>query len=139
MEHLKTGVNFLSTETSEIKSKCTTERSDANKKIDFLESKAQDLEDRSRRNNLVIFGVPESTSPASEDCDGIICEILRKHKVLDSSDTHAGLLERAHRLGKKKPDQVRPRPIIVCCGSFKDKEFILHNTKKLKGTTYIVE
>ena len=110
----------------------------ASKRIDFLDSKAQDLEDRSRRNNLVIFGVPEIDNPRDEDCDKAICEILRKYQILDSGDTHGGLLERAHRLGKKKPEQGRPRPIIVCCGSFKDKQFILNNANRLKGSSYVI-
>ena len=104
----------------------------------MLETKAQDLEDRSRRNNLVIFGVPESenNNASSEDCDSIVCDILRSHHILDRNDTHPGLLERAHRLGRKKQDQQRPRPIIFLCGSFKDKEYILHNSNRLKGTQY---
>ena len=103
-----------------------------------MESKAQDLEDRSRRNNLIIFGVPENSSPAEEDCDRLVCEMLSKYNILDKDDCHRGLLERAHRLGRKVQDQPRPRPIIICCGSFKDKEFILHNSSKLKGTPYVI-
>ena len=138
IKHLKDGFNFLSNETKEIKQNFTTETSSANKKINFLKDKTQDLEDRSRRCNLVIFGVPESNEQQPENCDNIICEILRNNNILDSSDTHEGLLERAHRLGKKKTEQDRPRPIIVCCGSFKDKEYILRNSYKLKGTTYTI-
>ena len=41
-------------------------------------------------------------------------------------------------MGKKTADKTRPRPIIVCCGSFKDKEYILHNSKKLKGSPYTI-
>ena len=58
--------------------------------------------------------------------------------ILKREDTHPGLLERAHRLGKKKPNQDRPRPIIVCCSSFKDKEYILHNSNKLRGSPYAI-
>ena len=136
VEHLKETCNFLTKETTEMKTKCTVEATNTCKKLNFLESKSQDLEDRSRRNNLVIFGVPESDNASSENCDTIVCEILRNHNILDRNDTHQGLLERAHRLGRKKPDQQRPRPIIFCCGSFKDKEFILHNSNRLKGTPY---
>ena len=136
IDHLKGGYDFLSNETSEIKQKVKSDISNANKRIEFLNSKAQDLEDRSRRNNLVFFGVPESDDPREENCDREIVEILKKYQIIDKSDAHAGLLERAHHLGRMKPDQVRPRPIIVCCGSFKDKEYILHNANKLKGSTY---
>ena len=136
INHLKDGYDFLSNETSEIKEKVNSDISNAKNRIEFLNLKTQDLEDRSRRNNLVFFGVPESDNPREENCDREICEILKNYNIIDKNDAHAGLLERAHRLGKMKPDQIRPRPIIVCCGSFKDKEYILHNANKLKGSTY---
>ena len=136
IEHLKKGYNFLSKDTTELKNQHSTDMTHASNKMNFLETKTQDLEDRSRRNNLVFFGIPESSN--TEDCDAIICDILHKTKILDDKDVHPGLLERAHRLGRKKPGNNRPRPIIICCGSFKDKEFILNNSKKLKDTGYTV-
>lgn len=45
-------------------------------------------------------------------------------------------VERAHRLGRYKPGQ--HRPVIVKFTSFKTKETILSNGKKLKGTTYAI-
>ena len=88
IEHLKEGYGFLSKETSEIKEKMVTETIQADKKIAFLESKAQDLEDRSRRCNLIFFGVPEVASTTFEDCDKTICNILKNHGILSNSDAH---------------------------------------------------
>ena len=136
--YLKDSYSFLSKETSDIKDKYNHEAANTQKKLNFLEEKTQDLEDRSRRTNLVVFGVPENKSSTFEDCDKVVCNILGQYGILESEDIHRGLLERAHRLGKKKTDQTRPRPIIVCCGSYKDKEYILHNANKLKGTPYII-
>ena len=58
--------------------------------------------------------------------------------MINSEEAHPGLLERAHRLGKKKSAQEKPRPIIVLCGSFKDKQYILCNANKLKGTPFYI-
>ena len=138
IEQLKNGVNFISNETSELKDKFTTDTVQAGKKIESLELKTHDLEDRSRRCNLVIFGVPEVSHNSEENCDKKVCGILANYGILDKKDAHEGLLERAHRLGRKKHEATRPRPIIVCCGSFKDKQYIIDNSKKLKGSPYFI-
>lgn len=138
VEHLKKCYSFLSNETSEIKTVQSAEVDKTHKQLEYLDAKTQDLEDRSRRNNLVIFGVPEAANDLNEDCDKLICNLLQKHKVIDNEEAHPGLLERAHRLGKKKHEQEKPRPIIVCCGSFKDKQYILRNSNKLKGTQFSI-
>ena len=139
IESLKKSQNFVTKETTEVKNTLEKAFSNNGRKFKELEDKTQDLEDRSRRNNLVIFGVPEETNTTTtEDCDKLICDLLRKHKVIDPEEAHAGLLERAHILGKKNPEQSKPRPIIVLCGSFKDKQYILYNSNKLKGTPYFI-
>ena len=138
MEEVKKGLNFMSKDTADIKTKLSAETTHANKQINFLESKTQDLEDRSGRCNLIIFGVPEAPNVSEEDCDRKICSLLGNYGILDKKDVHQGLLERAHRLGRRKTENSRPRPIIVCCGSYKDKEYILQNSKKLKGTPYSI-
>ena len=138
IESLKVSQSFVTKETSEVKNTLEKSFSNNGRKLKELEDKTQDLEDCSRRNNLVIFGVPEDTNTTTEDCDKVICDLLRKHKIIDPEDAHAGLLERAHRLGKKNREQSKPRPIIVLCGSFKDKQYILQNSNKLKGTRYFI-
>ena len=138
INHLKDGYNFLSNDASETKEKSKSDILNATKNIEFLNSKTQDLEDRSRRCNLVFFGVPESDDPREENCDKMICDILKNYQIINRNEAHEGLLERAHRLGRIKPEQTQPRPIIVCCGSFKDKEYILYNAYKLKGSKLII-
>ena len=138
VEHLKKSQDFVTKETTDLKQTLEKSLSNNGQKFEQLENKTQDLEDRSRRNNLVIFGVPEDETTSVEDCDKIICDMLRKYKVINTEEAHEGLLERAHRLGKKKPNHEKPRPIIVCCGSFKDKQYILRNCNRLRGSPYFV-
>lgn len=39
---------------------------------------------------------PENNNTSSEDCDNIVCDILRIHHILDINDTRPGPLERAN-------------------------------------------
>ena len=107
----------------------------AKKQCEDLTNKASDLEDRSRRNNVVFFNIPEE---AEENCDSIIMNLLTSRGFFESDYTLE--LDRSHRLGKKKPDSdsSRPRPIIVRFSFYKDKDHVIKNGKLLKGSDIIV-
>ena len=55
LEGVKVSQNFVTKETSDIKNSMDKTISVNNRKVEFLEQKTQDLEDRSRRTNLVFF------------------------------------------------------------------------------------
>ena len=106
-----------------------------NRKLDQLENKTQDLEDRSRRDNLVFFGIEETDG--TEDSETLLIGILKEYKFLDPTfdpETQA-YFERVHRLGPRKKDETRPRPIIAKMSFFKDKEALLKGVSKLKKLT----
>ena len=108
-----------------------------NDKIDHIEQKHIDLEDRSRRNNLVFFGIEEKGDRyTTEDCEALVTNLLTSTNIIGIDDVHDQMYDRAHRLGAKKPGQNRPRPIIVRMTFFKDKEYILSQTHKLRRSTY---
>ncbi|XP_075534599.1 uncharacterized protein LOC142568604 [Dermacentor variabilis] len=90
-----------------------------------LASRLDDLEDRSRRHNLLFFGIPDGVSETWTQSEKHICELLSRHLNLRITD---GTVERAHRLG------AYTRPIIVKFSSFKTKENILSQKSKLKST-----
>lgn len=96
-------------------------------KIDRLENKMDDLEGRSRRNNLIFHGIPYPRGQTElwSDCEKAVKSVLKDEMGL-KEDVE---IERAHRLqgGGKNP-----RPIIVCFGKFKDKERILAGRKTLR-------
>ncbi|KAJ1214873.1 hypothetical protein NDU88_002484 [Pleurodeles waltl] len=77
----------------------------------YLRSKITDLEDRSRRENIRLFGFPENEE--GPDVQAFLGSILPK---LTSLTFHLPLeFQRAHRVGPKRPDGAsRPRPIISC-------------------------
>ena len=134
---LQKSYSFLSNENSEIKNKVTANETSINNKIDQIEQKSTDLEDRSRRNNLVFFGIEEHGDKYNtENCEALVTNILINTGVIGKDDIHDQMYDRAHRLGPKKPGQERPRPIIVRMTFYKDKQYILSQTHKLKRSTF---
>lgn len=95
-----------------------------------IEERLDDLENRSRRNNLIFYGFPD-TNPKETYAQSE--QIIINH-CLKSFGLTVGTqdIERAHRLGRYSTN--RKRPIIVKLSSFKTKESILSNGPKLKGT-----
>lgn len=96
-----------------------------------MQRKLCELEDRSRRNNIVISGLVEQGSESWEDSEKQVIELCKsKLDIVDVS------IERAHRLGKKMPNKTRP--IICKLLNFKDKELIKQYGYKLKGTNIFI-
>ena len=89
-----------------------------------LEWRAVDNEARSRRNNLLFYGIPEQEG---ENCDDVIRGIVRTELKLNPSGL---IIQRAHRLRVRKTKNAigqsttKPRPVIVNFLNFTDKEKI---------------
>ena len=107
-----------------------TELTDAVKRIAYLESKTEDLENRARRKNLRLVGLPENaekTQPMTE----YIQRMLPVWLELDG--TKSFTLERAHRtLARPRPGQ--NRAVIIRFLRFQDREFVF-NTAKQRSLT----
>eukprot|EP00745_Piridium_sociabile_P021828 TRINITY_DN3372_c0_g1_i2.p1 TRINITY_DN3372_c0_g1~~TRINITY_DN3372_c0_g1_i2.p1 ORF type:complete len:291 (-),score=34.93 TRINITY_DN3372_c0_g1_i2:188-1060(-) len=92
-------------------------------KVEQLERKTDDLEGRSKRNNLIFYGVHRFQNETNDDCEGKIQDLLT-----DKLDMSREIeFDRVHRLSAK-PDS----PIIVRCTSYKDKVRILKEKKEIK-------
>ena len=131
---LKATCNFLTKETTELNKKIEgneTKISNAMKHHNDLVEKTVDLEDRSRRNNVIFYNIKEQEG---EDCDSIITGFLKSHGFFRPD--YILEIDRAHRLGRKRSnnDGQRPRPIIVRFSFFKDKDLIIKKGKLFKGT-----
>lgn len=72
-------------------------------KVDGLESRIRDLELNSRRNNLIITGIPEAVTNLYDWLDN-----LGKVLIEEIPD-----VEIIHRLGKQRENANRPRPALV--------------------------
>ena len=103
-----------------------------------MKDKARDLEDRSRRGNIVMFGVPEAEGDknTTEKTEELLIDVLEKQGLLNKTDLENtySLFKRVHRLGPRK--EGKTRPIIAKCSFYKDKERWLKSSSNLKGTPY---
>ena len=93
-------------------------------KADRLEHnrKLIDLESRSRRNNLLFFGIKES---ADEDPEDRVSKFLKEQMKIDCPV----VFDRVHRHGAPRKNFIgtgalRPRPIIAAFADFKVKELV---------------
>ncbi|KAJ1150723.1 hypothetical protein NDU88_003512 [Pleurodeles waltl] len=77
----------------------------------YLRSKLTDMEDRSRRDNIGVLGIPENEE--GSDMQAFLTSTLPKIILLDFDLPLE--FQRAHRIGPKCSDNSsRPRPIIAC-------------------------
>ena len=134
VESTKEAVSFLTQETTDLNQKITENTSkikNAAEHCQEIENKTVDLEDRSRRNNLVFFNIEEEGHYARENCEQKIIEELTKCGIINSKEPV--YIARAHRLGKTKV-KGKTRPMIACFANFKQKEYIIKNAKRFSNS-----
>ncbi|KAJ1209540.1 hypothetical protein NDU88_004914 [Pleurodeles waltl] len=89
----------------------TTMSWDRGQDLLYLRSKLTDMEDRSRRDNIRLHGIPENEEGV--DVQSFLRSILPKLTSLDFDPPTE--FQRAHRVGPKRSgNSSRPRPIIAC-------------------------
>ena len=134
---LKKSCDYLTNETAELKKLMTDNTKSLDTKIksteddvNLVKAKTVDLEDRSRRCNLVFYNFKEASNNENDDCEKLVLHLLDYLKIFDEEETV--WIERAHRLGKKDPENNKPRPIIVCFSYFKQKQEIIKNGARFR-------
>lgn len=86
----------------------------------------EDMNNRMRRNNLLVKGLPESENESYEKTESIVKEFFSAHLSLTLGD-----IERAHRIGQRRSSF--NRPIIIKFLNYKSKTEALRNAFKLKN------
>lgn len=100
-----------------------------NKLIVVLENKIDQLENQSRRSNLIVYGLAEAENETSETLEHQVNNEIIKN-ILELKEPIA--IERIHRLGR--PEEGKIRPVIFKLLDWRDKSLILKNGFKLKDT-----
>ena len=102
----------------------------------YVRNKLVDLEDCSRNNNFRIDGIKKKVGQSWEDFEAEVEKLLREN--LDIEDKI--IRERAHRAKKKAKNSKKNQPRTIICHllNLKDKENILKNCIKVKGTNIFV-
>ena len=107
---------------------------DSSKRIESLEAKLDDLENRSRRNNLVFEGIGEEPNETWEITESKLRSILSsKMQIETTNDT----IERAHRIGKNV-SRSKLCTIIAKFSNFKTCSEIMKEKKRLMGSKIYV-
>ena len=103
----------------------------------FLKEKVTHLEDQSRRDNLIFYGIPESVDGKEtwEESENLVRNVMKDTLKVESADMEGNLgieIERAHRLprshgrhGQQVTTENQPRPIIVKFSRWKHRQKIL--------------
>lgn len=92
----------------------------------IFQEKLTDLENRSRRNNLRIIGLPESFTPA-------MLPDLCATKIPNALGFPTPcVVERAHRIGPPAENKTSPRPTIVRYLNYADKHMLLQRFRQQK-------
>ena len=129
---LRAEVADLKSDLSELKSENVNlkeENKRLHSRIDEITRKTDDLEDRSKRNNLIIHGIPREKNEKWQDCEDLVREM-----IVDKLELSGELeFDRVHRLSSKDDS-----PIVARCTFYKDKEAIMKAKGKLKGSTVFI-
>ncbi|KAH9378731.1 hypothetical protein HPB48_022927 [Haemaphysalis longicornis] len=96
------------------------------------EERLLSLEDRSRRNILLVFGVEEGEAETTEDLELMVLQDIFVRKLGVELKT----VERIHRIGRKGGSL--PRPVIMKLYDSREKLTVYKNCKNLKGSTVLV-
>lgn len=95
------------------------------------QEKLTELEDRSRMSNLVVFGIDERAN----ETEDVLRQKVIKEVFEDRLDVKCLSVARIHRLGKRRGK----RPVILFFQNYTEKQEVLRNCKKLKGTQISVQ
>ena len=130
---LKESCSKLEDELAGVKS--TVENKADMPKVLELERSIIDLQNRSRRNNVVIWNVPEGSEDGMRMTE-FIKYLLNDHMKLEEAEEIE--IMRAHRTPTtRNRDQLKSRPIHVYLLRYTDRQFILANAAKtLKDNPY---
>ena len=103
-----------------------------------IRNKLNELEDRSRRNNIRIDGIAEEPGETWEECEGKVQRLLSEELNINDVVIECAHKVKAYSPEKKKCKKLRPRKAVCKLLSFVDKARILKNSHRLKGTSYYV-
>ena len=92
-------------------SELTTENNNLKTQLQDLARKTDDVECRSKRNNLIFRGIPRADNETSQDCEGIVRDLITdKLELADVTE-----FDRVHRLSGK------PNFLVARCCFYKHK------------------
>nr|KAG5690472.1 hypothetical protein BaRGS_016472 [Batillaria attramentaria] len=103
-------------------------------KVGHLEERLDDVEGRSRRSNLLFNGIPQTyTNETWQESEVTVKSVLKEKLGIEDNVQ----FDRVHRLKGGAGSSSSP-PVIAKFTFYKDKEHVLRNKQKLKGSDIFV-
>ena len=93
-------------------------------RLENVEKQTDDLESRSKRNNIIIHGIQRKEDETRQECEELVCEMITDKLEL----AEAIQFKRVHRLNAK-PNS----PIVARCIFYKDKKKHSEGEKEVEG------
>ena len=115
----------------QINSKLEKQIKQNEEKMKHLDSKVEELKQYSRRNCLLIHGIPH----IKEDTDKVVLNFLKKKLDVELEDDST---DRSHRLKSVATTKNKRKPIIVKFVTHNDQDWVYYNKKKLKNQEYLI-
>ena len=100
-----------------------------------LKSHSNELDNYSRRSNIVIRGIVEPQQESNAECEQTVRAFFKAQLKLPDDVINAMHIERCHRLGVRGPFK---RPIIVRFGNYKDKLIVWDAKFKFTDHRYFI-
>jgi hypothetical protein len=135
VEGLAASLDFATKQIAELKSEIVVLKEQLRERDVVTANRIDDLEQYQRRNNLRIFGIPESSG---EDTDKIVMDLCKEKLKLEITSDR---IERSHRVGAGPTpagSDTRPRAILVRFTSYRDRRAVFVEKRQLKGTGIVV-
>ena len=114
-------------EREEIINNLTENVSRLTQKVDDLSEAVEKQEQYSRRNCLLLHGIPEKKQ---ENTDELNIKTIYEHLDIDITDRN---MDTIHRIGNPRNADEKPSPIIIKLVKYNDRKKIFGSKKKLKG------
>lgn len=103
------------------------------KRIKSLEAKNVQLENYSRRDNILFHNVPENETDSSDQYEACVAYIHRLLKDIGLRDPETLPIVACHRLGRRNTRMRKPRPIIVRFLSRRDRDTVFAKRSACKN------
>lgn len=110
-----------------------SEKTELLHRIEFLEKQLRYQEGRSRKYNLLIYGIPENPN---EDCEKTILKFFVENLKLQSSSVENIIISNVHRVPRlnKEYKPGMPNPIVVKFARMKDRNTVYFARVNLKDS-----
>ena len=130
---LETSQNTWETENKKLKKELINLRSDLKEKDVYLKNKLRILEDRSRRNNICVEGIPGSENEGWDVTEEKLRKVIKDELDIENVVTEQVQRVKRNNDSNENNDQTRKPPTVVAkLLRFKDKQDILHESKSRK-------